>query len=492
MAVIVGAEQLKRTYPGVSNGLYFRTAIIPQKDANGSIISNKTYLTYQKPSTSTSPSDTRGQIPTDAKRDGSTFLVTAAELKDGKWVSIKQSDSFYVTNSNELKKYDGPLATQNDYVISNDARADLASTSPTGLGQQAKGNARENLIAFDGLTRNKANELIGITNPPASPDAPAAPEPPPPNSTTTGGGGESKINLSNFTVENNDPNFLKETSFKEFAYPLGTGNIGQDFLKIEIVKYNKSEANSSNTGLKAKTYSPVTEGGGVIRLGLQASITDQNSVLWSDDTINGLQLGAALNTLGIINGDQGFDDLANTAINTAKDPAIKALITTGMTKAALNTSDSNLFARVTNSIVNPNLELLFNRPNLRPFNFIFKMAPRDADEAEQVKGIIKALKQSSAVQIGSGELFLKTPFVYRLSYMTQKGQEEAKIHPSLNLIKECALTSVNVDYTPSNVYMTYNDDSATMTAYTMQLQFSELIPVYADDYLKEKSHLIGY
>jgi hypothetical protein len=181
-----------------------------------------------------------------------------------------------------------------------------------------------------------------------------------------------------------------------------------------------------------------------------------------------------------------------TASTVVQDPAIKTLGIAELSKMALNTSDSNLFARVTNSIINPNLELLFNRPNLRPFNFVFKMAPRDDTEAEQVKGIIKALKQSSAVQIGSGELFLKTPFVYRLSYMTQKGQEEAKIHPSLNLIKECALTSVNVDYTPSNVYMTYNDDSATMTAYTMQLQFSELIPVYADDYLKEKSHLIGY
>jgi hypothetical protein len=336
--------------------------------------------------------------------------------------------------------------------------------------------------------------LIGKPNSLAAPDAPAAPELPPPEGTSAGGGGggEPKIDLSNFTVENNDPNFLKETSFKEFAYPLGTGNIGQDFLKIEIVKYNKSEANSSNTGLKAKTYSPVTEGGGVIRLGLQASITDQNSVLWSDDSINSLQLGGQLNAMGIMNGDQAFSDVVETASTVVQDPAIKTLGIAELSKMALNTSDSNLFARVTNSIINPNLELLFNRPNLRPFNFVFKMAPRDDTEAEQVKGIIKALKQSSAVQIGSGELFLKTPFVYRLSYMTQKGQEEAKIHPSLNLIKECALTSVNVDYTPSNVYMTYNDDSATMTAYTMQLQFSELIPVYADDYLKEKSHLIGY
>ena len=55
-------------------------------------------------------------------------------------------------------------------------------------------------------------------------------------------------------------------------------------------------------------------------------------------------------------------------------------------------------------------------------------------------------------------------------------------HPSINRIKTCALLSCSVDYTPNNSYMTYSDSSRSMVAYTMNLQFNELDPVYESDY----------
>ena len=68
-------------------------------------------------------------------------------------------------------------------------------------------------------------------------------------------------------------------------------------------------------------------------------------------------------------------------------------------------------------------------------------------------------------------------------------------HNGLNLIKECALTNFNVEYTPANTYSTFED--GTMTAYRISLQFTELEPVTEKDY-KDKDEIdlpdsvIGY
>jgi len=55
-------------------------------------------------------------------------------------------------------------------------------------------------------------------------------------------------------------------------------------------------------------------------------------------------------------------------------------------------------------------------------------------------------------------------------------------HPSINIIKTCALLTCEVDYTPNNTYMTYSDESRSMVSYMMNLQFGELDPIYESDY----------
>jgi hypothetical protein len=83
-----------------------------------------------------------------------------------------------------------------------------------------------------------------------------------------------------------------------------------------------------------------------------------------------------------------------------------------------------------------------------------------------------------AVQKNSTGLFLKTPSVFKLQYIYGKTGDQ---HPFLNKIKTCALTSFNVDYTPDGNYMTYNDDGS-MTSYNVSMTFSELEPIYREDY----------
>ena len=124
-----------------------------------------------------------------------------------------------------------------------------------------------------------------------------------------------------------------------------------------------------------------------------------------------------------------------------------------------------------------NLELLFNAPTLRSFNYTYRFTPREPKEADKIKQIIRFFKKSMAPKRSTSRIFLKSPDVFKLKYTFKNGDS----HPFLNNIKICALTGFNVDYTPDGSYMTYAGEPS-MTSYTIGMSFGEIEPIYADDY----------
>ena len=167
------------------------------------------------------------------------------------------------------------------------------------------------------------------------------------------------------------------------------------------------------------------------------------------------------------------------ALNLIKnDPRLQGTIKNYIIGQAIGVN--NLVSRLQGQVLNPNLELLFTGPQLRPFNFTFKMSARNRPEAVTIKKIIKYFKQNMAAKKDPNGLFLKAPNVFKIQYQYSNS---GKAHRSLNLIKMCALTNCSVDYTPLGTYMTYSDDGeGTMVAYTMTLSFQELTPIYNTDY----------
>ena len=110
------------------------------------------------------------------------------------------------------------------------------------------------------------------------------------------------------------------------------------------------------------------------------------------------------------------------------------------------------------------------------------MVPRSKKESDEIKDIIRFFKSESAAQKGaaSGEgsgLFLKSPSVFRLRYMSG-----GRSHPFLNQFKICALNAMSVNYTASGTYATYSD--ATPVHMQMTLTFQELTPIYREDYME--------
>jgi hypothetical protein len=275
------------------------------------------------------------------------------------------------------------------------------------------------------------------------------------------------------------PNQNTGASSGPLIYPLKM-KPDQDRIMFQALTY-ASKALPDNTSKSFETIKPKYNNADVaVFLPIQASITDQNAVGWEPDTLNPIELKAVQLSLAIME-NPNMQDLAGEvgkkfqeAMVTLKKDATAQAVRTYLAGQAVGVN--NLLSRLNGQVLNSNLELLFQGPQLRPFNFTFKLSPRSLEEAKIVKKIIRYFKKNMAPIVGDQGLFIKAPNIFKIEY--QYGTSSP--HPGLNKIKECALTNCSVDYTPNGTYMTYPE--GTMVSYTLSLQFQELEPVYSRDY----------
>lgn len=301
--------------------------------------------------------------------------------------------------------------------------------------------------------------------------------------------------------------------FNQLRYPYEQIEPDTDYLKIDIFKYVPlnfdSNSNVLREGLRrSKGSYKGKEAISSIILPVPQNISSTNATGWGEDSINTLaayglskipnitnapDIGTFFSNLFNAIGDAGTD-FANAAGSGMGQKAANAYFSSLAVNAlGANTTFEGVLARSTGSILNPNTELLFNGVKLRSFNFSFDLAPRNRKEAIQIKNIIRTFKINMApIRDGSssnaGGLFLQTPNVFQLSYKT--GNQN---HKFLNSFIIAALTNINVNYTGSGTYMTYDDNSKTPVHMKMDLSFQELSPIYQDDYEDERgSNGVGY
>jgi hypothetical protein len=313
-----------------------------------------------------------------------------------------------------------------------------------------------------------------------------------------GGGADGDTNGSKPPIseeEFNQENVFKENTrlnYGDVKYPLNLSTMHQDCIKFTILEYLPPGLSSKGGGSEQsrivtfdKTGNPTIGARkplGTVTLPIPAGINDSNTVNWADDAMDELQeIFADFASSFMQDGVKGATDAAGNAINRGQsDPtAVEQTIIGKFTNAAVGSASAQ--QRKFGSIENPNLELLFDGPNLRDFTFNFRFTPRSVPEAKNVKRIIRTFKQSMSAKRSKSSLLLKSPHTFAISYVTSNQQ-----HPYLNKFKECALTGCSVNYTPDGTYMTYgigeDINSRSMTAYEMQLTFKELEPLFDDEY----------
>lgn len=315
----------------------------------------------------------------------------------------------------------------------------------------------------------------------------------------------------------------KKPPTPRLRYPKSTIDGSQDFIQFSIFNYKRASRDitvlkgeeASNPAPKPgedpnpsltqygsfseETIANTTLIGGAttgdfkgsIILPIPSQLSDTNATNFGESSLNSFYAAAIATTLGITDSQSAPEFVKNVgsmAIDAAKvasDPRVAGIIKLFTAQQAISALGANisleqLFTRATGSIINPNMELLFNGPTLRQFKFQFKFTPRSNPEAQDIKEIIKTFKKHMAPS-GKNTNFLKTPDIFELSYI-------GKASDYLNRFKLCALTNMSVNYTGEGNYATYNDGAPV--SMIMDLAFQELSPVYQEDY--DKIGGVGY
>ncbi len=273
--------------------------------------------------------------------------------------------------------------------------------------------------------------------------------------------------------------------FGDMNYPVSR-DPNQDVIKFDMLKYEPKKISGFGFGERDSNRKSI----GSVTLPIPGGISDANACNWGDDTMGPLQLAAAGLALSALDVDgsspfgAALGDLKNQLVTNNTE--MNKLIQGKFAATAVGADPNSLLSRTQGMILNPNLELLFQGPSLRPFTFQFKMSPRSADEAKEIVKIIRFFKQGMAPIREESRLFLKTPHTFRIKYAQLGSQDES---PFLNKFKECALLSCSVQYTPEGNYAPYEDGA--MSSYQMSLQFKELEPVYNDNY-SDNTEEIGF
>jgi len=300
---------------------------------------------------------------------------------------------------------------------------------------------------------------------------------------------EDIVNTGSTNIDPNDSEEVKRIIGEERENLLGGvgrkrfGNLrypekmseNQDAIKFALLEFTPRSFDSETPGVlqdrERKTVEQKQILGSVV-LPIPGGIRDQNSVGWSAGELNPAQaLGAQATIASLSGGDSKVGDIIKGLADTAslkgvEDAAIKAL------SGAATGAGQQLIQRQEGAVFNPNVELLFNKPNLRSFNFVFNLSPRNSGESSEVKKIIRLFKQGMAVRKTPRGVFLRSPLIFQITYINNT--------TNLHRFKEAALTDFGVDYTPNGAYSTFRD--GTMTQYKITMKYQELDPIFNSDY----------
>ena len=192
-------------------------------------------------------------------------------------------------------------------------------------------------------------------------------------------------------------------------------------------------------------------------------------------------------------------------------------IQTSLTQMALNVlpgvggniSFNDLSGATRGIVINPNAELMYDSPEMREIGMVFKMVPRTPEESKIIRRICQAFRQHSMptyggaddqtamdelndgffdsknansnaenkgtkLDFGAMNNFIRVPDLCKFTFMHGN-----TVHPYLVQFKPCAISKVEVTYTPDGTFSTYSDGAPT--AVELRLNFMETKVVFAQE-----------
>jgi len=320
-------------------------------------------------------------------------------------------------------------------------------------------------------------------------------------------GGSQNVSIQSIKLGNYGKDFKPETNVSDqsaLRYPSEPGiDVNSDYVAFEFYKYAPPfKGRTSSVGSSQVAGQEVTgKFYDYNQLGTYEKLSNYKSVLlyMPEDISTGFRSswgGKAMSNIArdamTAAGAEGFEKLksAGDALFKTADRAVALTGAAAIRKAigkvtGDSLSNDDVFGAISGAILNPNVELLYQSTDLRNFQLNFNLVPRDEKESPIINEIIKQFKKVMLPSNTPGKVFgganpgivagfIKVPDLVKVSFM--KGPDQ---HPVLPVYKMCALTQVDVNYTPDGAYATYRDGQPV--AMTLTLNFQETKLVFAED-----------
>ena len=249
-------------------------------------------------------------------------------------------------------------------------------------------------------------------------------------------------------------------------------------LNQTLANYNASVA----TAKKAENYPSVL-------LYMPDDVGDAFSASWEGKAFGNVAAGiiAAGGAKGGIDGLGKIAGALRGAVNRLSPNTVSAAITNlakSITGDTITTGD--VFSSTQGVVRNPNVEVLFQQMSLRTFDLTFRMSPYNKVDELHIKQLISAFKRAMLPSYSTGSVFgsenrdiqaafVKVPKLVQVAYM--RGSQQ---NPHLPKYKLCALTDVNINYTPDNNYATFNQAGGPVS-YELKLNFMETKLVFSEE-----------
>jgi len=297
------------------------------------------------------------------------------------------------------------------------------------------------------------------------------------------------------------PTLSSATGAKRYPRDVATAP-GADYVLFEFYEYRPPFQNINKGATKDSSTPVATYNESVTRADFYEKTSELPVVLYMPEDIStGYKAnwsGKAFSNLGrdalSLAGSGDFGQAIQNSANAIGDAFSQLVPNTGnkivretiskITGESLSQND--VFGSTRGVILNPNVELLFGGTDLRNFALNYKLVPRNKNEAIEIKEILKIFKRAMLPKFSNGtELnfskgknaannFIKVPNVCKVSFM-----RGGKLNKDVPQYKMCAVTQVDINFTPDGTYATYDD--GTMVAYSLSLNFQETKLIFSEE-----------
>jgi hypothetical protein len=298
--------------------------------------------------------------------------------------------------------------------------------------------------------------------------------------------------------------------FQFGKYPKPFGRDVRDLTKIEENKWKGLQAgrNQYNLDMYNNSVAALKSQGPSIMLPVPQDVANEIQQTWQGKqfTAMGRAAVSAAAAGQFANAGTVLKDVAGNLVGLQKS----------LTKLALNTipgvggniSFNDIAGSTRGIVINPNAELLYDSPQMREVGMVFKMVASNKEESEQIYKICQTFRRNASPEYGGTDVadsdewketkqtllggdamkgvngdeniwgnmnnFIRVPNLCKFTFM--KGHN---VHPWLVQFKPCAISNVEVNYTPDGTYATHPDGAPVSVE--IRLSFMETKVVFAQE-----------